>query len=347
MSDLGDLLESLHQASRRFDRARIVWRTWHHDERASAAFAAELEEMGARPLATLDADAEPLPPERTGRIRIWFERPDRWREEREGESIGADLGLHLDPAPAIGLYDFEPLGPGQRAGHNVINARATPRSQEVSQDIGVTLGAGADELLLEVDAEKGVLLRVESRRGGEPFSLFEAEEVAFDTPHPPTTFAYEPPPGEELHTWELHELPLHEAARRAPFPVFVPTHVPEDWGLAVSFTAPHDRPAVAAQVHLWYRAGGGVAAVNVIEEANGHARTPDAADWHDETLDDGTPLRVRDRTDDLPQAQLMTTRAGTAISMHSTELDADALVDLAASLRPAPTEPPELGRTDS
>ena len=272
-------------------------------------------------------------------------------EEATGESIGADLAIQLDPAPAIGFYDFEALGPGERAGRTVVKARATPRIHEVSQNIGFSLGAGADELLLEVDAEKGVLLRVESRRGGEPFCLFEAEEVAFDTPHPPKTFVYEAPPGEELNTWELyerlHELPLHEAARRAPFAVFVPTHVPEDWGLAVSFTAPHDRPAVAAQVHLWYRAGGGVAAVNVIEEANADARTPDAADWHDQTLDDGTPLRVRDRTADLPQAQLTTTREGTAISMHSTELDADALVDLAASLRPAPTEPPEPGRSDS
>src|SRR4051812_48816053 len=95
MTELGDLLESLHQASRRFDRARIAWWTWHDDERASAALAAELEEMGARPLASLgavDTDAE-LPSERTGRIRIWFERPGRWREERDGGERRAGMAI--------------------------------------------------------------------------------------------------------------------------------------------------------------------------------------------------------------------------------------------------------------
>ena len=393
MSELGDLLEALHQASRRFDRLRIVWRTWHDDERAHAAFIAEVEETRGRPptpYAPLDPDTPP-PPERNGRIRVWFERPGRWREEREGDerraglairdgrrwwtydavggamsnegeeetgaNIGDDLALYLDPAPAIGLYDFELLGDGERAGRPVVRARAVPRARDETQDMsfGLSFGAGADEVLLEVDAERGVLLRTEARRDAEPFGLFEAEEAVFDAPHAPKTFTFEPPPGEEVHTWEvyerIHELPLHEAAQRAPFPVFVPTRVPGDWGLAVSYTAPHERPSIRAQVHLWYRAGGGVAEVNVIEEAEADAYPlgggPGAAEWREQELGDGASVRVRDRNDEFPQAQLVATREGTAISMHSTELDAQALLDLAASLAPAPTQPPELGRSDS
>src|SRR4051812_46928112 len=268
MSDLGDLLESLHQAAHGHERVRIVWRTWHHNARANAALIGAVE--GAGP------DAESPPPERHGRIRVWLEHPGRWREEREGDERGYalairdgarwwtyddvqgaltgeiepgggfddDLALHLDPAALLDRFDFEPLGAGERAHRRVLKARATPRPPHPTADIAFVLGAGADELLLEVDADHGVLLRTDARRDGAPFEIFEAEEVEFDAGHPDGTFTFEPPPGEEPHTWEMydriHELPLHEAAQTAPFAVFVPTHVPEEWGLAVSYTAPHD-----------------------------------------------------------------------------------------------------------
>jgi outer membrane lipoprotein-sorting protein len=391
MSALGDLLESLHEASRRFDRARIAWRTWHHDERALAIRVAAVREgrllVGA---GGVDPDAKPLPPERTGLVRVWFERPDRWREVREGDEwgptltvrdggrlwtyddtlgalsddvegnpaagLGEDLALHLDPAPLIGQLTFEPGGLAKRAGRPVVRARATPRLPDAQPQLGSLLGAlGADELLLEMDLERGVLLRTEVRRAGEAFRVYEAEDVEFDATHPPQTFSFEPPRGEEIRPPEgrtrIDELPLYEAARRAPFAVFVPTDLPDDWGLAVTYISPHQRPPAGAQVHLWYRAGGGVAAVNVIEQAEAQAPAPRAApgipDWREQQLGDGTRVQVRDRTEDVPQAQLTTTLEGTTISIDSTQLDARALTDLAASLRPAPTEAPKLGRSDS
>jgi hypothetical protein len=86
--------------------------------------------------------------------------------------------------------------------------------------------------LLEIDAARGILLRVEARRRGLPFSIVEAIRVSYDEPIPPERFVFEPPEGEEVRTLEelrptpRLEIPLHEAARTAPFQVLIPPTVP-------------------------------------------------------------------------------------------------------------------------
>ena len=57
------------------------------------------------------------------------------------------------------------------------------------------LGLGADEYELVVDADTGVMLRIESRADGAPFRVVEVEEFASDEPSDPAVFEVHPPDG--------------------------------------------------------------------------------------------------------------------------------------------------------
>jgi outer membrane lipoprotein-sorting protein len=57
------------------------------------------------------------------------------------------------------------------------------------------LGRGADEHLLHIDAERGVILRSEARLEGRPFRIIEMEQISFDERFPDETFTLELPAG--------------------------------------------------------------------------------------------------------------------------------------------------------
>ena len=52
---------------------------------------------------------------------------------------------------------------------------------------------GADDYLLSVDAEVGVILRLASRLRGEEYDVFEVSYIAFDEENPEGTFRLELP----------------------------------------------------------------------------------------------------------------------------------------------------------
>jgi outer membrane lipoprotein-sorting protein len=52
--------------------------------------------------------------------------------------------------------------------------------------------------VLEVDAQRGVLLGVTALGDGEPFVKTTAVEIAFDEPIEEQVFVFEPPAGEEV-----------------------------------------------------------------------------------------------------------------------------------------------------
>jgi outer membrane lipoprotein-sorting protein len=97
----------------------------------------------------------------------------------------------LAPAPLMGLLHFEPAGSAERAGRRVLRVAARPRER---LDLpGLSLARGADDYELEVDAERGVLLRVNARFGGQELSVIEAREVAFDEALAPDAFVFTAP----------------------------------------------------------------------------------------------------------------------------------------------------------
>jgi outer membrane lipoprotein-sorting protein len=381
MTELGELLALLHSAPRSYERLEAEFRAWCHTERAHEAAEASAEASpgygGFVELGMEDDDYDDQGPESERVVRVWVDRPDRIRIERSGDGeedsivvrVGPrqwsyhkgwgavvsdedDMGAYsdeltrsLDPSPFIGRLDFDLHGRGTRAGREVLLVRAVPRVSGgfPSWDLDA-LGEGADEYELEVDAERGILLRAEARREGLPFELIEATSVAFDGAISAETFVFEPPAGEEVR--RLGDVtpdsgiavPLHEAVQRVPFKVFVPSRVPSDWMLTVMFAAGVEQLPSGGVVALMYRSPDAAVSLSIHQRADDRSR-----ELPPERIErDGVPMWLRRRSEEWPQTQLALTLEGTAIDLFSTELDVESVIELATRLVPAPQGPPEI-----
>lgn len=382
MTDLGDLLVLLHGARGRVVAVRAVVRTWRHIEVGRAAMARFVERGDVVAYAPADV------PERESAenlVRVWLAPPDRAREERDGSDgvwygvrrgrlwwryddyggarsnedhpeagrsgIGDEFGWLLDPAALIGSLDFGEIVPARRAGRPALRVRAVPRA--VADDGALwRLGAvGADELCLEVDAERGSLLWIEARFQGQPFARSEVLEVAFDERFPEDTFEFTPPPGEEVRSIAeqfqvRRDLTIEQAVALAPFTVWIPARIPADWETEIGFAAAQDRPPMAPQVFLHYRAADATHGLRIAESAADSPRDVEAegpgGPWRAIDRDDRR-MQIREPAETWLPAQARLELDGTRILIGSTDLGADALADLAAGLVRAPAEPPELG----
>lgn len=249
LSELGSLLELLHRADAPFTTIQATYRVWRHDQRAMAAFRAEIEEQKRRGAAIstiqLAGDSSTLP-EREELLRIW-RSGDRVREEREGgprdrsygvrvgnlwwmwdqrngaasneddatvgSGVGEELAVMLDPTPLLGALRFRVLGRSQQAGRATITAEAIPRPSDPRHPPRSfelhQLGSGADHYTLDIDSERGVLLAVAAVRNDEPFHQITTLEIAFDEPIPDNVFEFQPPPGEEVRPVGQRARPVH------------------------------------------------------------------------------------------------------------------------------------------
>ncbi len=386
MSELGDLLELLHDSRESFGTFRGRYRLWSQSELAQEAFAASMDAAGERghtvAMILGEGEEERASPVSEGEWRIWFQRPDRVREEVVGEGFGIPLGVRVgqrwwtfdewsgattnegneevsanvgetfggwfEPAAILGLLEFEALGSCEIAGRGALSARATRPAGGLSED-GLDswslhrLGAEAREYLLALDAERGVILRLEARHEGEPFFLAEALEVAFDEAFDDETFVFTPPAGEELRPVEIGDpglnLSFDEAAARASCPVFLPARVPSDWRLSVTFVEARERPPSPSYLGLHYRSEDATASVQISQSPAGIEDEWDpvseSAPKSEQLVRDGLAMKVRGRTAEWPQSTLTMTREGTRIHLLSDDLGAEALVELAATLTPA------------
>ncbi len=104
---------------------------------------------------------------------------------------------------------------------------------------------------------------------------------------------------------------------------------------------------MAPQVHLHYRAPDGTHGLSVAESPAdhpgehgdcGHVR---AHPWR--TIDGPRRMQLREPAGSWQPAQVRLALDGTRILIHSTDLGADALADVAVGLVRAPSEPPKLG----
>jgi outer membrane lipoprotein-sorting protein len=380
MSDVADVLVLLHGARGRVSTVRATVRMWRDVRRHGEA----LQRAGWVGYAPLDA---PEPEAFEEIVRVWFAPPGRVREEHEGRhgawvgvcrggqwwrydevngamsnegtppdsrsGIGDELEWLLDPAPAMGMLEFDTIVRARRAGRPVLRVRAVPRTPAAGNDGPLMrLGAiGADELLLEVDAERGALLRIESRFEREPIALSEVVEIAYDEAFADDTFVFTPPPGEAVRSVvELlpvqHDLTVEQAVAVAPFTVWIPARVPADWEAQIGFAVGQHRPAMAPHVFLHYRAPDGTYSLRIAESPADGPRDLEAegpgGTWH-ETQRGEQQVHVREPTDPWQTAQARVELDGTRILIQSTNLTADALADVAAGLIRAPTAPPEIG----
>jgi hypothetical protein len=235
---LGTLLELLHRADSLFATVQATYRIWRHDERAAAAWRAEIDEQKRRgaSITTYGASSgTPAPAEHEEILRIW-RAGDRAREEHQGGSrdgsygvrsanlwwswdehsgassneddstvgsgIGEQLAVMLDPTTLLGALKLAAVGHSQVAGRATITADAAPRRSDARNGPRLfelhQLGSGADRYKLQVDAERGVLLEVVALRDGEPFHKITTVEIAFDARIPDERFHFQPPAGEQV-----------------------------------------------------------------------------------------------------------------------------------------------------
>jgi outer membrane lipoprotein-sorting protein len=252
MSSLAEVLELLHDAQPRWKTIRSAGREWSHTARSQQAFEAHIASMHAThppgsvavlrgygpEVAIPDATEEHwrLWMEHAGRkraefsaggevITVVFDSPTWWswsprlggRTNGGHTSCGHGAGpsaVLIDTAPLLSALRLEFLGDETLAGRAAYFVRGVPRDEDSHESTLVLhgLGAGADDYLLAVDAERGVLLRIEARLGEQPFKVVEMSVVEFDTDLPAETFNIELAAGEAFADASLEMKPWKRRA---------------------------------------------------------------------------------------------------------------------------------------
>jgi hypothetical protein len=238
MGDLGQVLELLHDSDERWNTLRAAGSAWSHNprrneigERRFAAIRAGDPSGVAWTGYVAVGDQPPEPDETEEGWRLWMQGRSRTRLERStGSGIvttvedgptwwswspyaggmtnrGAanhQLGLGpaaalVDTAPLLTALRLELMGSDTLIGRRAFRVRGLPRARnEHEPDPLRELGPDADDYLISVDAERGILLRTEARVRGLPFFVMEMVEVAFDVDVPDETFTIHLPEGESF-----------------------------------------------------------------------------------------------------------------------------------------------------
>lgn len=104
----------------------------------------------------------------------------------------------FDTRGLLNALRLEFLGRDRLLGREVVRVRGLPRPPPAYRpELGLhELGVGADDYLLAIDAQTGVVLSAEARLRELPFIVIEMTEVEFDIDLPPETFTVDLPEGE-------------------------------------------------------------------------------------------------------------------------------------------------------
>ena len=379
MSELGDVLELMHTAHRRFHSVRIETRECRHRERSQRAFeryAAENADRVGTGYVALGSDRgeDEAPEASEARARLWLVKPYRRRVERRGrdgrtryesvsvhdgprwwsyhaygdtaevvsneedESIGhggqTELDYLLDPARLLPSLDLEPAGRTTRAGRDALAVRATPRRD--GDFFGPGLPAGGDEHELAVDAERGVLLRAVSRLDGEEFWRVDVDEIAFDVEFLPETFRFEVPPGVRVRRPggpRLEELSLDAAVRRAPFTLWKVPHLAPGWTVRVLLV--DDDDSAEPVVNLQYHRNDAAEQFSIVHRPAGTRARWTGYGKIREVERDAVGITIIEPEVRGGPTIVQLDRGATALELHSQNLDAERLLELATSLVPA------------
>jgi hypothetical protein len=99
-------------------------------------------------------------------------------------------GLMLTFAGVLEQVEFESLRQTMTAGRPALSFRALPVATRARGRAALrAAGSGADEYLVTVDAERGLLLSLTARRGEVAFHTTEVQRVVYDQPVAPNLFA--------------------------------------------------------------------------------------------------------------------------------------------------------------
>lgn len=222
MSELGDVLELLHSSPSLWHTMQAAGTEWTDPSLFHEAFRRGFDRHSVM-FTSISRDDSGVydDDDATERWRLWIEQPDRRRVEflvgqqtvtavwlgdtwwswspsqgamtnngQTNHSHGKGPSEAIIETPALlGALTFEVLGRAQLLDREVLKAIATPRLLPMPSMALHGLGSGADDYVLSVDAERGVVLRSEARLRGKPFKVIEITEIDFDPPLPAATFA--------------------------------------------------------------------------------------------------------------------------------------------------------------
>jgi outer membrane lipoprotein-sorting protein len=373
VSELGDLLELLYRADSSWRTIRLSAQEWSHIERTQRAFeryyAVQNPEGGGHVVSLYGSDARDAPQEVTTELRLWAAADGRRRIERESAQgsysfvfdgnrcwthtpeFGAivhesrtmrdEVDEILNSRALIDALMLSVIGTDSFAGRPALSVRGRPRSAGTVH--AALIPPGVDEVTLLVDSERGIVLRSEAFLDGEPVRRLDIAEVAYDEEVTPATFVYEAPPGEQVRTQEeafrVDYVSLEEAARRASFTVWRPRNLAPGWKVLGMHSPRSDRPALDESVHLLFHDD---ALHSFTIEQSAERLLAWRRDAPEVLVREGIELRVFPVQRPGPPAEVQLERDGTHLRVSSDSLPAGDLVDLAATLVPASTEPPPL-----
>ena len=373
MTDFPHLLALISRASDSFRTLRATIRCSRYEGKYMEAWDRHWERQlqeggGGVSLVLVGDDDEPSPTTSEATVRLWIEQPARFREEYEGawgdqlavsdgqtlwrrvprlgvlredpsEAAGSMFApLLIDPAPLLPGLELDLVGETHQARRLAHRVRGRPNRVFWHDLFG--LAPGADEYMLLVDAERGILLRAAALLDGEEFAVSEVGEVAFDGDVPPERFVLELAPGERVRTHEdlaervPEKVALEEAVRRAPFVIWVP-EMPRGWRADVRYGRPNEDYPTPETVYLHYF-GEKKGQLSIRETARDERR---GRSWEQVERED-QEYRVwhESRRPRMPTI-VRFHKEGTSIELESGDLDRAELFEIARSLKPR-DEPP-------
>jgi hypothetical protein len=364
MPGLDDLLVLMHDARGRDSTLRATVREWRHRARMAEAFGRDGDVVM---YAVAD---EPAPETSETFSRVWLAPPDLVREEHDDGcgrvavarggrwwrydsvngaisneddpktdgGVGDQFAWILEAARVLGALEFAEVEAGMQAGRPTLRARAVPRPPRRGPDIALFLlgASGADDVLLEVDAERGILLRVELRIGGEPFLVREVREIAFGEAFPDGTFVLELPEGASARPRTSpfeHDVTLERAVALAPFTLWIVPRVPRDWEVDIHVAKAMERPPTEPQVFVHYRAENGIQGFTISQSAVAGPFRDElpGGEWQ-AVRHNGREMELREPVEDWHAAQVRLELGGTRIHLHSDSVGLGTLADAAADL---------------
>ena len=303
----------------------------------------------------LREETEASPPRRSHTTvidgEVWWTYSPDWgaisnvdldEEERAHHSTGGGDRFQplLDPSGFLATLRFTDLSSDE----DRLYARAVPRDDlpDASMHFRLHGVGGADELRFEVDRATGIVRRITSCLDGEELSVTELEEIVLDETFPAETFVFVAPPGEEVRTPDSahrHQYTLEEATAAAPFAVFYLPELPEgDWRMRVHFSEPRERPPMPGNLALIYTRADGRGNIILSQRQAGEggiAWTGYEPPELQQLERDGTTYTVmRGDPEHGRQHTVAWEHEGTAFQLQSGEVAIEALLGLAATLKP-------------
>jgi outer membrane lipoprotein-sorting protein len=112
----------------------------------------------------------------------------------------------IDSSALLSALRLQFVGSDTLRGRDIFRVRGLPRARSAHEPNHILygLGADADDYMISVDAERGVVLRSEARLREEPFAVIEMTEMEFDVDLPPATFVIDLPEGETFEDVSQH-----------------------------------------------------------------------------------------------------------------------------------------------